>query len=234
MDEISAKKFIEIWDEIAKNEKLTDTGLCSKLGIHPGTVARWRAGRSQTVRLRLLRLIQEKLGYRLDLKNDGSIALELPEKGWQPKSERQAGRPHDTGTGLRKETLSFPLAASVHAAGGSIILKKSGSLIPFSEFELRDCFCLQVDDSSTEPLFFKGDTLLVSRRAGRFSEGLAVIVSEESTKIRRVVTDNSQVKLLMPSSLKQAEPFVASEEIICPILCTFYSRSENPHKQSEL
>ena len=233
MEEISAKKFLEIWDKIAKHEKLTDSGLCSRLGIHPGTVARWRDGKTETVRLKLVRLIQEHLGYRIDVRDDGSIALELPERGWQPKGERLAGRGHDAGTGLKKEALSFPLAATARAMGGSIVLRKSGSIVPFSEYELRDCFCLQVDDATLEPLLFKGDTLLVSRRTGKLSEGLAVIVSKDSTRIRRLVTEGKQTKLLMPNTLKSAEVFDAEEDLVCPILCTFHSRSENPARPSE-
>ena len=113
------------------------------------------------------------------------------------------------------------------------MLKKSGSFVPFTESELSQCFYLRVSDSSMEPVLFEGDALLVSRKTGRISEGLAAIVSKESTRIRRVMTEGKQVKLLVPNSLKNAELFNDAEEILCPILCTFHSRSESGQRQSE-
>ena len=233
MEEISAEKFVPIWDEIAKNEKLTDTGLCSRLGIHPGTIARWRDGTTETVRLRLIRTIEAKLGYRVETEADGSLRLEKPEKGWQPRADPLSGRSHDSWAASRREVLSLPLAAEVRAVGGSVALKKSGSLVPVPESELRDCFYLQVEDASMEPVLFKGDTLLVSRKTGRIKEGLAVIVSKDSTRIRRVITEPNQVKLLLPDSSKNPELFNGAEEVICPILCTFHSRAETGHGRSE-
>jgi phage repressor protein C with HTH and peptisase S24 domain len=118
--------------------------------------------------------------------------------------------------------------------GGNVVLKKSGSFIPLPESELRDCFYLRVNDDSMKPVLFEGDILLVSRKAGRFMEGLAAIVSGESTRIRRVVAEANHVRLLVPNSPKSTEIFHADSEIICPILCTFHSRSESGPRQAEV
>ena len=76
MERITSKKILELWDEILKREWMKDATLAAKVGLNPSTIASWRSGRNKTAHPYNVRMLSEKLGYRIELTPDNKWVVE--------------------------------------------------------------------------------------------------------------------------------------------------------------
>lgn len=76
MKRLTAKKMLELWDELLKREWMKDATLASKVGLNPSTIASWRSGRNKTAHPYNVKMLSEKLGYRIELSDDGKWTIE--------------------------------------------------------------------------------------------------------------------------------------------------------------
>jgi len=188
MSKIDAKVFVKIWDEVANKEHLTDRGLSIKIGITPSAVTHWRLGRTAHVRPEMLRKLEEKFGYVVEFRKDGTWRLYNKKEQLSDATARRETR-IDQRDHHSRESLTRPQVLEITADDTGVQFKEEGYSSPLLDDHLAGTVWMRMAVDSKNPFITKKSWILVSKRVRPRSGDLALIaVKGNKTPILGVVT----------------------------------------------
>ena len=233
MKNVGVAEFLRIWDKICLMERMTDNGMCVALGITPVTVANWRKGTTNSVRLRVLHLIEQKFGYKIAVSQSGRLSLSASRRD---RTTVPAGKTAPDQAPAHPATVNdllFPYAQDLKLVGGQFEYVTTGMMSPFRQKELGSAVWIRMEDDSMEPVIHKHDLLLVSQDRQSTAPGIALAFKEGSPDgIVREIVWHKRISELVPKNSDKSrfkpEPIdIDHLAAAYPILCVVYSRSSS-------
>ena len=98
---------LELWDELLKLEWMKDATLAAKVGLNPSTIASWRSGRNKTAHPYNVKVLSEKLGYKIELTDAGKWKIEKEKLVKEPESLYNRAHLSETEGGLSPEDVKL-------------------------------------------------------------------------------------------------------------------------------
>lgn len=215
---LEAGSFLKLWNEIRQLQRETDRGLCLKVGISPAAVTHWRTGRSKRVKPQLLRQIEERLGYKIQLRGDGGweINKTSAEIDLVPADERMASAHQRAIEARRARAMQgdYPTVRRIYDEEGQpgFVPPQNVRKDPFGA--MGPCW-FEVKDSSMEPRYYVGDKVLFRTDIKPSNGDFAVVLlqKKKDALIRRVFINGDNVALVALGSPSDVVP-VRSDQIV--------------------
>ena len=193
---IPSEKFLLLWDSLLALEWETDHGLAVKVGIAPTNPIRWRRGETKGVQPQLVKLISQKLGYEISLK-ENSWVVEKPRLDTAPS------------------TPAAPVVSSVHMIDGkaSFASAETEPLPPDDQASVAGRWFKVMDDSMV-PWFSPGQLVFATPEPPLNSGKFVVVVLQGNPAplIRSIVMSDRIV--LIPYNHTYQERTVDEQEIV--------------------
>ena len=236
MKYIEVRKFLKLWERIGHLERETDRGLCLRVGISPAAVSHWRAGKSKTVKPLMIRLIEERLGYKIELRQDGNWDIKKVNRPTDIGGDKNLGPYWNLRRGEKRRDLSsegkYQIVSDIAALKDQIEFDNKPDDLWSKGGESLDYFWVEVHDSSMEPRYLPGDLVLIPRSSEPSSGDFAVVLwkGAKNYLIRRIFIRDKTAAMAALNPPSDIIPLMKEEILFwAPIVSVSYRNK--PHKK---